>query len=84
MELLKGTSERVVMEEKGNKGEEKEETKSREEEGEEEEITREELIEHIKELKKGKTPGENGIENKAWRLMPKEKGERMWELINRI
>jgi len=32
---------------------------------EEEEITREELVEQLKKLKKGKAPGENGIKNEA-------------------
>jgi len=53
-------------------------------ESEEEEITKEELITLLKTLKKGKTPGEDGIENEAWRLMPKEIGETFWNMIRNI
>lgn len=35
-------------------------------------------------MKKGKAPGEDGIENEAWRLMPKEIGGVMWKLLNNI
>lgn len=54
------------------------------EENKEEEITREEMIEQLKKLKKGKAPGENGIENEAWRLMPKEVGKVLFKLLNKI
>lgn len=49
-----------------------------------EEITREELIETLKKLKRAKTPGEDGIENEAWRFMSQEIGEELWKLINGI
>lgn len=89
MDLLGGSKERKIMEErrediveKGGEEENKEE---------EEEITKEELIEHLRrkekgkrKLEKGKTPGENEIENEAWRLMSQEIGEVLWKLINNI
>lgn len=63
----------------------KNEREKREREGEgEEEIIREDLIQQLKKLKRKKAPGENGIENEAWRLMPKEIGEVFYDLINRI
>lgn len=49
-----------------------------------EEITREELIETLKKLKRAKAPGEDGTENEAWRFMSQELGEEFWKLINRI
>ncbi|XP_070162472.1 golgin subfamily A member 6-like protein 22 [Polyergus mexicanus] len=79
MELLGGTKERRIMEED-----------RREEEGigknkqEVEEITKEELMKQLKRLKRGKAPGENGIENEAWRLMPKEIREVFLKLLNKI
>jgi len=42
------------------------------------------MIEQLKKLKKGKAPGENEIENEAWRLMPKEVGEVLFKLLNKI
>lgn len=82
MEILGGTKEREITEK------EKDETtdRDRKEENEagEEEITKEELVEQLRKLEKGKAPGENGIENKAWRLMPREIGEVLQKLINRI
>ena len=65
----------------GKKREEEEE--EREEGGKEEEFGREEIIKQLRKLKKGKAPGENGIENEAWRLMPKEI-EALMSLINKI
>lgn len=66
MDLLGETERRMIMEEE--EGEEKVEEK---------EITREELINQLKKLKKRKALGENGIENEAWRFMSKEIGEVM-------
>lgn len=63
---------------------EREEKEGEKEEEEEEHITKEELIEHLKKLKKGKAPGENGIENEAWRLMSEEIGEAFIKLVNKI
>jgi len=81
MELLGGTKERVVLEEK----KEKEETdKMERNEEEKEEITKEELVKQLRKLKKGKAPGENGIENEAWRLMPGVIEEVFLKLINKI
>lgn len=40
-----------------------------------EEITREELIETLKKLKRVKASGEDGTENKAWRFMSQEIGK---------
>lgn len=51
---------------------------------EEEEITTEEMIEQLKKLKREETPGENEIENEAWKLMSKEIGEVLWKLMNKI
>lgn len=51
---------------------------------EKEEITREEIIEQLKKLKRGKASGENEIENEAWKLMSKEIGEVLWKLMNKI
>lgn len=41
-------------------------------------------MEQLRKLKKGKAPGENGIGNEAWRMMPLEIGDMMWKMINRI
>ena len=82
MELLKGTKEGKKVEEKENSRIDEERAKRDEEE--EEEISKEELIEQLKKLKKGKAPGENGIENEAWGLMPKGIGETLLKLIKRI
>lgn len=38
----------------------------------------------LKKLKKAKAPGEDGIENEAWRFMSKEMGEEFWKMINRV
>ncbi|XP_011646839.1 cilia- and flagella-associated protein 251-like [Pogonomyrmex barbatus] len=65
-----GSKDKIIMKEE----EEEKETEKEEQEREEEknELTREEIIKQLIELKKGKAPGENEIENEAWRLMPKE------------
>lgn len=82
IDLLEGTKERKVME---DGEEERIEEREREKEGDEEqEISVEEVVKHLKKLKKGKAPGENGIENEAWRLMPKEIGDVLYKLINKI
>jgi len=39
------------------------------------EITREELIEVVRKVKRAKVSGENGIENEAWKYMTKEIGD---------
>lgn len=49
-----------------------------------EDISKEDLIKQLKKLKKGKSPGENNIENETWRLMPREIGKVFWKLINKI
>lgn len=78
MNLLDGSEERMVRTKEENKEkEEKEEEKKKEEE---EDISKEEII--IQETKKAL--GENGIENEAWRLMPREIGEVLIELIKKI
>jgi len=81
MEALEGTQERTTVEMESSEGEE--------EEGEEEtaavgDITKEETIEVLKKLKRAKAPGENGIENEAWRYMSKDLGEEFWKLINKV
>ena len=70
MELLGG-------QETGGQAEELEEEEEEHGEGgkEVEGISREEIIEALRGLKKGKAPGTDGIENEAWRFMPKEIGE---------
>ncbi|KAM0724673.1 LINE-1 reverse transcriptase-like protein [Formica fusca] len=78
MELLGGTKERRIMEE--DRREEEDIGKN----GELEEITKEELMKQLKRLKREKAPGENGIENEAWGLMPKEIGEVFLKLLNKI
>ena len=61
--------------------ESEEEKTGREEVGE---IAKEELIEVLRKLKKAKTPGEDEIENEAWRFTSKEIGKEFWKIINRI
>lgn len=77
MELLGGTKERIILEQRD---EEEENEERREEEG----IESDELIKQLEKLKKGKVPGENGIENEAWRLMSAEIEETLHGLINKI
>lgn len=82
MKLLGGTKKRMIIEEKEERREKEE---GIEKNGEEtEKITREELMKQLKRLKKEKVPGENGIENEVWRLMPKEIGEVFLKLLNKI
>lgn len=50
----------------------------------EEEIIREEIIEQLRKLEKEKAPGENGIENETWKLIPKEVGKVLFKLLNKI
>lgn len=38
----------------------------------------------MRKLKRRKAPGENGIENEAWELMPKEIGEVLYKLVKKI
>ncbi|XP_025074790.1 uncharacterized protein LOC112552838 [Pogonomyrmex barbatus] len=82
MDLLDGSKDKIITKEE----EEEKETEKAEQEREEEEneLTREEIIKQLIELKKGKVPGENDIENEAWRLMPKEIGETFVMLLNKI
>ncbi|KAG7198956.1 hypothetical protein KM043_015919 [Ampulex compressa] len=82
LDLLDETSEKVILEERKEteEGEEKGTTLGRGEE----EITKEELITQLVNMKRGKAPGKNGLENEAWRLMPKEIGEVVLQLINKI
>lgn len=78
MELLEGRNDRVILKIESDKKED-----NKEEEGKEE-ITREDLMEIVRKMKRAKAPGENGIENEAWRYMSKEIGEELWKLINKI
>lgn len=50
----------------------------------EEEIIREEIIEQLRKLEKEKALGENGIENEAWKLIPKEVEKVLFKLLNKI
>jgi len=85
MELLEGSRIRIKRKEEKETGKEVETIeREQEEEEKEEEITDEEIISQLRELKKRKAPGENGIENEAWRLMPKEIGEVMARLFKKI
>lgn len=83
MELLDGTTRRVTIKEL-EEAETDEEERTRKRKEEEEGITQEELVKQLRNLKKGKAPGENGIENEAWRLMLKKIGEMFWTLLNKI
>lgn len=82
MDLLEGTqeSEKAESPVRENIKEEKEIEKVEETA----EIKKEELIEWLKKLKKAKAPGEDGIQNEAWKHMSIEIGEEYWKLINRI
>lgn len=80
MEIPKGAEERTIMEEE--KGIEEE--GGLEKSGEEEEITKEEVVKQLRRLKNAKAPGKNGIENEAWRWMPKETGEVLLQLLNKM
>lgn len=77
MELLGGTKERIILEQR-------DEEEKNEERKEEEGIKSDELIKQLEKLKKGKAPGENRIENEAWRLMSAEIEETLHGLINKI
>jgi len=65
---------------------EEEEEKIDEEEKEEgtQEITREALIRQLRKLKRRKAPGDDSIENEAWRYMSTEIGKVLWKLVNNI
>lgn len=52
--------------------------------GDGEEIIKEELVEQLRKLKRGKAPGENGIESEAWKLMPREIAKVLQKLIYKI
>ena len=78
MRELEGTEEG----ESRRNGKKREEEEEKREEGGKEEFGREEIIKQLRKLKKGKAPGENGIENEAWR--PKEIGKVLMSLINKI
>lgn len=80
MHLLEGITDKVTTKEliEGRENE------TEEKEKEEEDITREELIKHLKMLKKEKALEQNDIKNEAWRLMPKEIAEVFFKLINKI
>lgn len=86
MDLLRGSNERKITRIEMNEDMEskKQERVDDEVEETEQQQMREELIAQLKKLKKGKAPGEDGIENEAWRLMPKEIGEVMWKLLSNI
>lgn len=84
MNLLEGSEEGIVNTEEEKMEKEEEEVKEKKEEEEEDKITKEEIILQLRRLKKGRAPGENGIENEAWRLMSKEIEEVLIELIKII
>lgn len=44
----------------------------------------EEIIEQLRKLEKEKALGENGIENEAWKLIPKEVEKVLFKLLNKI
>lgn len=69
MELLGGKEERIVwqLEEREDESEEVEE--------EIQDISHEELVRQWKKLKMEKAPGEDGIENEAWKYMTIEIGD---------
>lgn len=81
MEML-GKNERMILhiEEEDEEGDRQRERMAEEEQ----EITREEVIETIKKLKKAKATEEDGIENEAWRFMQKDVGEEFVKLIDKI
>ncbi|XP_039304823.1 golgin subfamily A member 6-like protein 22 [Solenopsis invicta] len=76
--LLGGTQSKIELE----KGEQEKETDITRKEPED--ITKEELKEILRKLKKAKAPEEDGIENEAWIHMSHEIGEEFWKLINKI
>lgn len=78
MELLGGKEERIVRQIKNREDEL--------EEGEEEaqDISQEELVKQWKKLKMGKAPGEDGIENEAWKYMTTEIGDVLGRLLNSV
>ena len=84
MKLLEGSRRRKIMVTKDTEEEESGEKREEDEEENVEDITDEEIISQLREMKKGKAPGDNGIENEAWRLMPKEIGEVLASLIKKI
>lgn len=47
-------------------------------------FTREKMIHSLRNLKRAKAPGADGLENEAWRLMPMTIGEEFWRLMNAI
>ena len=47
-------------------------------------INKEMLIKKLRQLKRSKAPGENGIDNETWRLMPAEIGEEFLRLLNKV
>lgn len=55
-----------------------------EEEDEERSITEEEMLVQINRLKKGKAPGEDDIENEAWKHMTEETSQVLLRLLNKI
>lgn len=78
IELLEGTQEKKL-----DRDEQETDTdKSREEVPED--LERKELIKVLRRLKNAKAPGEDGIENEAWKFMAEEIGEEFWKLINKI
>lgn len=69
---------------KGKKGErrKKEEWKGIERKGRRRNNKR--IYTAIEKIEEQKALGENGIKNEAWKLMPKEIGAMLYDLINRI
>lgn len=50
----------------------------------EDNIEKEEVIYQLRNLKKKKAMGEDGLENEVWKYAPKEVGEALWELLRKI
>lgn len=95
MEILRDTKERKIMEDekeerakKGRKGKKGERRKKEEWKGIERKGRRrrnnKRIYTAIEKIEEQKALGENGIENEAWKLMPKEIGAMLYDLINRI
>lgn len=75
MEQCGGSKEKVKKERREG-GEERE--------NEDGEIRKEEVIEQLKKMKIWKAPGEDGLENEAWKYMPVSIGKEVWRMIGKI
>ena len=76
--LLEGSQENEIERDK------REKHTSTTKEDEPEDIKKEELRKVLRKLRNAKAPGEDGIENEAWKFMSEEIGEEFWKLINKI